>query len=148
MMYQIIFPKYNQTIKKSSQNDHVLKILPLGNSITFDNRKNDNRVVEDKIGYRYPLYNLLNSNGFNFEFVGSEHSGSNFFAPEVENDANAGFPGITTKQLRDLILTGRRLQPQNNIDQQITPGPYLEYFPADIIFIHTGTNRNEVPLKG
>ena len=92
-----------QLKKSSAINNQTLKILPLGNSITFDNRKNDTRVVEDKIGYRYPLYNLLNSNGFNFQFVGSEHSGSNFFAPDVENDANAGFPGITTKQLRDSL---------------------------------------------
>lgn len=122
---------------------NTIRIMPLGNSITFDNRQNDNRAVEDKIGYRFPLYNLLKQNGYTFEFVGSQHSGSNFFHPETEYDANAGFPGIRDDQLYTLLRTGRRYQPQNNIDQTITTGRYLNTYPADIILLHIGTNGNE-----
>ncbi|MBK8944251.1 MAG: T9SS type A sorting domain-containing protein [Ignavibacteriae bacterium] len=121
-----------------------VRILPLGNSITFDNRSKDTRVVEDKIGYRFPLFNLLHNKGYSFEFIGSEHAGSNFFS----NDENAGFPGIRSSELANLLITGRRYQPFYSIDQQITPGPYLETYNPNIILIHIGTNNNDNPVDG
>ncbi|MBK7105276.1 MAG: T9SS type A sorting domain-containing protein [Ignavibacteriae bacterium] len=121
-----------------------VRILPLGNSITFDNRKDDTRVVEDKIGYRFPLFNLLQNKGYSFEFIGSEHAGFNFFS----NDENAGFPGIRSSELANLLITGRRYQPFYSIDQQITSGPYLETYNPNIILIHSGTNNNDNPVDG
>ena len=129
----------------NSKEVNTIRIMPLGNSITFDNRKNDTRLVEDKIGYRYPLYNFLNSAGYKFSFIGSEHSGSNFFSPATEFDRNAGFPGLKDDQLATLLKTGRRYQPQNSIDQIITPGRYLNTYPTDIILLHIGTNGNDLP---
>ncbi|PID59208.1 MAG: hypothetical protein CR986_06945 [Ignavibacteriae bacterium] len=134
-------------LRKADNNNQVntIRIMPLGNSITFDNRMNDTRVVEDKIGYRYPLYNLLRDSGYTFSFVGSEHAGSNFFSPNLEFDKNAGFPGIKDNELYKLLKTGRRYQPNYGIDQIITNGRYLNTYPADIILLHIGTNGNNLP---
>jgi hypothetical protein len=96
-----------------------LKIMPLGNSITFDTYGGDPRDVGDKIGYRYKLYLLLNQAGYNFNLVGSEEAGWNYF-----NDyENAGFPGWRNNQLADLMETG-----------------YFYNYPVDIILLHIGTN--------
>lgn len=122
---------------------NTIRIMPLGNSITFDNRADDARLVEDKIGYRYPLYNLLNEAGYNFEFIGSEHAGSNFFYPNVDYDRNAGFPGIRDDQLFTLLSTGVRSQPNRGINVTLTNGPYLDTYSPDIILLHIGTNGND-----
>ncbi|MCB9207152.1 MAG: T9SS type A sorting domain-containing protein [Ignavibacteriales bacterium] len=116
-----------------------LSIMPLGNSITFDSRVSENRSDGNKIGYRYPLYNLLNNLGINFDFIGSEHSGGNYIPTGY--DDNAGFPGIKDSELANLLKTGWRVQlPAYN--QQITNGPYLETYTPDIILLHIGTNGN------
>jgi len=121
-------------------------ILPLGNSITYDNRASyngtspDSRQVGDRTGYRLPLYDLLTNAGYDFDFTGSEHAGGNFLPAGF--DDNAGFPGISDDQLAVLLKTGRRFQPWHEIDEQITPGPYLDIYPADIILLHIGTNGN------
>ena len=119
----------------------TLRIMPLGNSITYDNRVNDTRPVEDKFGYRLYLYNHLTNYNYNFDFVGSEHAGSNYLPSGY--DDNAGFPGIKDNELYVLLKTGRRYQPAKGIDEQITNGPYLDYYPADIILLHIGTNGND-----
>lgn len=103
---------------------HVLaqvKILPLGNSITYDNHSNDTRPVEDRIAYRFKLYQLLISAGFKFDYVGSEKAGGNFLPPGFED--NGGFPGITNKQMLDKLKTG-----------------YLISYNPDIILLEIGTN--------
>lgn len=142
--YSSISFSLNKNYSQQNLEGNNFKILPLGNSITFDNRRNDFRVVEDKIGYRYPLYNLLKQNGYNFEFIGSEHAGSNFFSPEVEYDANAGFPGIRDDQLFTLLSTGIRIQPFYGINDTITEGAYLNTYQPDIILLHIGTNGNDL----
>jgi hypothetical protein len=96
-----------------------LKIMPLGNSITFDTYTGDPRDDADKIGYRYKLYQLLNQAEYYFDFVGSEEAGSNYF----NDDENAGFPGWRDNQLADLI-----------------EGGYLNTYPAELILLHIGTN--------
>ncbi|OHB65628.1 MAG: hypothetical protein A2Y76_15240 [Planctomycetes bacterium RBG_13_60_9] len=112
----------------------VVRIMPLGDSITYDNCRGDNRPIGDRISYRYTLHNLLKAAGYAFDFVGSENSGSNYLSAEM--DDNAGFPGITDAQLAVLIATGY----SQRSNRQITPGPYLETYPADIILLHIGTN--------
>lgn len=141
----IVVKNLNFDFKKKSQilNGTPLKILPLGNSITFDNRFNDTRSVEDKIGYRWPLYNLLTNAGYIFDFIGSEYAGNNFLPPGY--DANAGFPGITDDQIYHLLQSGELIMPQFNIDTIITDGPYLYTYSPDIILLHIGTNQNEKP---
>ncbi|NJK94491.1 MAG: hypothetical protein HC905_05785, partial [Bacteroidales bacterium] len=110
-----------------------VKIMPLGNSITFDNNINDTRPVGDKIAYRYHLYNLLNHAGYTFDFTGSESAGFNYF-PDTEN---AGFPGIMASQIPQLLNTG--FNSKDNVQE--TPGPYLDFYQPDIILLHIGTNN-------
>lgn len=135
----------NQNIlnKNSYNTSNVLKILPLGNSITFDHRSNDTRIVEDKIGYRFPLYNMLKDSNYIFDFIGSEHAGSNFFLPEIGFNDNAGFPGIKGDELYNLLKTGVLNMPFYTILDTITDGPYLESYQPDIILLHIGTNGND-----
>ncbi|MFZ1289723.1 MAG: LamG-like jellyroll fold domain-containing protein [Melioribacteraceae bacterium] len=130
--------KASNQIYKVNEFDKLL-IMPLGNSITYDFRINDIRAIEDKFGYRFPLYNLLKNTTLNFDFIGSEHAGSNFL-PQGFDD-NAGFPGIKDNQLANLLETGWRVQPPDN-NYQITSGPYLETYLPDVILLHIGTNGN------
>jgi hypothetical protein len=118
-----------------------VKILPMGNSITFDDNVADDsnpRPIGDRISYRYHLYELLTQAGIVIDFVGSENAGNNYFHNE-ELDDLAGFPGIRDDQLATLISTG--YNPMQMVYE--TPIPninYLLYFPADIILLHIGTN--------
>jgi len=120
----------------------MVRIMPLGDSITFDNRRNDMRPVGVRIAYRYDLYRLLDSAGYACDFVGSENAGERYLGPEL--DDNAGFPGIKAGQLARLIKTGY----SERSSAQITPGPYLETHPADIILLHIGTNGLEPSPDG
>lgn len=112
----------------------------MGNSITYDENSYDEephiRPVGDRISYRYKLYQLIKEAGYSFDFVGSEDAGNNYFQNE-ELDDNAGFPGIDKEQLAYLMRYGKNLR----TGIQITPGPYLLTYPADIILLHIGTNN-------
>ena len=111
----------------------VIRIMPLGDSITYDNRRKDMRPVGVRIAYRRTLHDLLKSAGYAFDFVGSENAGERYLGAEM--DDNAGFPGISDDQLAVLIGTGFA----GHKSIQVTPGPYLETYPADIILLHIGT---------
>ena len=115
----------------------VTRIMPLGDSITYDNRRKDMRPTGVRIAYRRALHDLLISAGYAFNFVGSEDGGDRYLGAEM--DDNAGFPGITDDQLAVLISTGFA----GHTSRQVTPGPYLEACPADIILLHIGTNHVE-----
>ena len=79
-----------------------LKILPLGNSLTYDDNSIPGRQIGEKRGYRYRLYQLLTGEGYTFDYVGSEQSGG-WYLPESPIDSlnytdNAGMSGTTTTQ--------------------------------------------------
>jgi len=114
----------------------TVKVMPMGNSITYDSYSGDSRPNGEKIAYRYKLYQLLTAAGYNFDFVGSENAGNNYLSDEM--DDNAGFPGITDDQLANLINTGYNAY--NSTWVTPTHEPYLVYFPTDIILLHIGTN--------
>lgn len=99
-----------------------VRILPLGNSITYDQIYNDTRPVGDKISYRYRLYQLLNSAGIAFSYVGTQSSGGNFLPQNYTN--NGGFSGITNKQMLAKLRSG-----------------YLNNLNPDIILLEIGTNK-------
>jgi hypothetical protein len=116
----------------------AVRILPIGNSITFDFNSADQispRPDGDRISYRYKLYQLLTAAGYNFDYVGSENAGNNYFHNEEMDDC-AGLPNITDDQVAYLINTGYN----GAAHQYEAPGPYLLYYPADIILLHIGTN--------
>ncbi|UCH82622.1 MAG: hypothetical protein JSW50_09030, partial [Candidatus Latescibacterota bacterium] len=96
----------------------VVRIMPLGNSITYDNHSGDIRPPEERISYRYPLWQLMTNAGYDFDFVGTLSAGGTFF-PEPEND---GRPGWTDAQIADSVYT------------------FLQRNPADVVLLHIGTN--------
>jgi putative Ig domain-containing protein/type IX secretion system substrate protein/Big-like domain-containing protein len=117
----------------------AIRILPMGNSITFDFNSGDITNPRDdgvRISYRYKLYQMLKAEGFDFDYVGSEDAGNNYFQ-NSDYDDNGGFPGVETWELASLIQTGYN----GYSHQYVSPGPYLSYYPADIILLHIGTNN-------
>ena len=111
----------------------IYRILPLGNSITYDNRIGDTRPIGERTSYRYKLGKLLQEDGYRIDFLGSKYSGYDLFT-----DANnGGVPGIRTGEVFTMLSTG--YNPHNRIQE--TPGAYLETYAADIILLHIGTNN-------
>ena len=94
------------------------KIMPLGDSITWDDRSNDTRTDGERIAYRYRLWQLLTEAGYDFDFVGSQSTGFDIF-PDAENE---GHPGWTDDQIAASVYG------------------FLERNPAEIILLHIGTN--------
>ncbi len=121
-----------------SQPDTV-RVMPLGNSITQgiwctnENIFDDCTEIDtaDAVGYRLNLYDSLTNQGYVVDFVGSESSGSNF----LTDTDHAGFPGINDDNLADLMETGF-----SDHTGSVTSGPYMDSYPADIVFLHIGTN--------
>lgn len=115
-----------------------LKILPLGNSVTRGSMCLNGDIntcvrLEDpqSVGYRQRLYNLLNNSGYTIDFVGSQQYGTAL----MSDPDNAGFSGIRSDKLADIMQTGT-----SSYTGQVAPGAYLNYYPADIVLLHIGTN--------
>ena len=127
------------TISILNGSGKIYRILPSGNSITYDNYIGDTRPTGERTGYRYKLWEFLRQDGYRTDFVGNRYAGENYF-PDANN---AGFPGITKGQLARMMISG--INPANRPE---TPGPYLESYPADIILLHIGTNQvNESTIE-
>ena len=109
-----------------------IKILPIGNSITFDSFGAEFRFAQNKISYRAFLWDSLRSNNYKIDFIGHKLGGYYQF-PDPENN---GVPSIRDDQMYNLLATG--LDPVNNI--QITPGNYLDVYTPNVIILHIGTN--------
>ncbi len=99
--------------EESSQRTR-LKIMPLGDSITFGS---PNPAYG---GYRRLLGKLLTNDGYVFDFVGSRRSGDGV-VPDPDNE---GHPGWTIQQIKE----------------GIDSSGWLESYQPDIILLHLGTN--------
>jgi lysophospholipase L1-like esterase len=108
-----------------------IRILLLGDSIT--DGEGLLQPDSEMTGYRQQLWQLLKSNGYNVNFVGSDSLG--YCAKPKFDPDNGGFGGYSSKQLLHLLESG-----YGSNGQVITPGPYLNYYPADVILLHIGTN--------
>ena len=117
--------------------DSPVKIMPLGDSITYDNHTGETRPVGERTAYRWPLWIWLNNGNYWVDFIGSEQAGQDM-VPSFDPD-NAGFPGVTDDQMAILLDTGINQYPEP--DETITNGPYLASYPTDIILLHIGTNE-------
>jgi len=91
-----------------------ISIMPLGDSITLGIGPSD--LPENLNGYRRDLWNILNSSGYDVDFVGSSSNGT-----FVENQ-HEGHPGWRDDQIADSIYA------------------FLNDNPANIILLHIGTN--------
>lgn len=124
--------------------DSRVRIMPLGDSLTFDNYKDDTRPNGERTGYRWPLYTWLENYAFWVDFVGSENAGYTV-TPSFDTQ-NAGFPGLNDEELARLMLDG-----YNERDEryEIFPsGLYLNAHPADVVLLHIGTNDLEEGTTG
>lgn len=102
-----------------SQYDDPVKIMPLGDSITYDDYSGDIRPTSERVAYRLPLWTFLDSEMYWFDFVGGLVAGEgfSFFDPD-----NEGHPGFTDAQVASAVYG------------------YLSNNPADLILLHIGTN--------
>ena len=111
-----------------------VRIMPLGDSITRDSFGDNPRPDSILTGYRQLLWQLLQSQNYPVDFIGSDSSGYGVI-PKFDPN-NAGFGGYSTKQLLNLLKTGYDVS-----GNQVTQGPYFNYYKADIILLHIGTNE-------
>ena len=109
-----------------------IKILPVGNSITFDSFRAEFRFPQDKISYRFRLWDLLRTNNYNTDFIGHKLGGYSKF-PYPESN---GIPGIKDNEMYILLSSG--LDPLSGI--YVSSGNYLETYTPDIVLLHIGTN--------
>ncbi|MGB9714790.1 MAG: GDSL-type esterase/lipase family protein, partial [Thermodesulfovibrionales bacterium] len=107
--------------------DFPVRIMPLGDSITYGYGSSGTDLNEFITGYRQPLYISLVNAGYYIDFVGSLHTGQSAI-PVFDYD-HEGHPGWGAKRER---LYGGGI------------APYIQSFlsknPADIILLHIGTN--------
>ena len=99
----------------------TIRIMPCGDSITYDNYSGDSRPEGERISYRYPLWQLLTNAGANFEFVGGVYAGYDII-PDPQDAHNEGWPGWRDDQVAGAIYG------------------WLVANPADIVLLHIGTN--------
>jgi hypothetical protein len=98
----------------------TVRIMPLGDSITYDNRVGDPRPVGLRVAYRQYLWLMLQDGSFNIDFVGSVIAGQDA-VPPFDTD-NEGHPGWTAGQTATNIYN------------------FLVNHPADVVLLHLGTN--------
>ena len=98
-----------------------VKIMPLGDSITWDWHYGDLRTDAERSGYRNYLWDKLKNEGYNVDFVGSRNNGGAVI-PSFDGN-NEGYTGYKSEQIADIVYS---LLVKN------TP---------DIILLHIGTNN-------
>jgi lysophospholipase L1-like esterase len=104
----------------SEKRTKTVKIMPLGDSITWDWYYDDPRLDAQRSGYRSHLWYKLNATGYKADFVGSRSNGG-AVVPRYDGD-NEGYTGWTSYQISDHIYH------------------WLELNPPDIVLLHIGTN--------
>ena len=116
----------------TSLSAEIVRIMPLGDSITYDDTLADHegtpRPSSKRAGYRSHLYYQLTDAGYSFDFVGSRVAGE-AVVPAFDPH-NEGHPGWTSYEIG------------NNIYR------YLSQNPADIVLLHIGTNDNDTSVAG
>ena len=98
----------------------TVRIMPLGNSITYGRYTIETRPEGLIGGYRQPLWLKLEETGFKVNFVGGQSTGYNL-VPAFDAD-HEGWPGWRDDQIADSVYS------------------WLTQYPADIVLLHIGTN--------
>jgi len=100
----------------------AIRIMPLGDSIT----QGEGSGIADEdyqVAYRKSLWDLLNDDGYDVDFVGSQDTGSAVF----DDSQHEGLGGRRADEIRDNIYN------------------WLVTNPADIILLHIG--RNDITIQ-
>lgn len=101
-----------------------VRIMPTGDSITWDTYSNNPRPYSLSTGYRQPLWHLLNDAGYYVDFVGTRIAGE-AAAPAFDPD-NEAYPGWRDDEIAAIIY-----------NRLVANTP-------DIVLLHIGTNNLNV----
>jgi len=107
------------------------QIMPLGDSITYDNNSADignPRPKNIRTAYRSHLWYMLQEAGIPTDFVGSQVAGQ-AITPAFDAD-NEGHPGWTSYDISSSVYQ------------------FLSANPADTVLLHIGTNDHESSIDG
>jgi lysophospholipase L1-like esterase len=116
--------EYRQVIDSNQQPD-TIKIMPVGNSITAGEHYKF-PPLEERTGYRKPLYEMLIGAGYNVDFVGSQKHGIRSINHEDWYDWNCeAYPGWKIPDIASKLDTA------------------LTSYQPDILLIHVGTNGKD-----
>jgi len=120
------------TLGFSSLHAKLVRIMPLGDSITYDDRHSDHegksRPASKRSGYRNYLYYKLIDAKYPVKFVGSRVAGQSI-VPKFDPH-NEGHPGWTSYEIGNKVYR------------------YLSKNPANIVLLHIGTNDHDVSVAG
>jgi acyl-CoA thioesterase I len=117
------------TILASAQAGDTNKIIPVGNSIAAGEHYKF-PVLEERTGYRKPLYEMLIKAGYNIDFVGSQKHGIRPKKDKDWYDWNCeAYPGW---KISDIA---------NKLDTALT------VYQPDILLVHVGTNGKDWDKK-
>ncbi|MFI1773674.1 SGNH/GDSL hydrolase family protein [Thalassobellus citreus] len=112
-----------------SNRKDVIKIMPIGNSITAGEHYKF-PALEERTGYRKELYEMLIKDGYNVDFVGSQNHGIRPKESKNWYDWNCeAYPGWKIP----------------DISKQIEIA--LPVYKPDILLVHVGTNGSDWNLK-
>jgi hypothetical protein len=106
-----------------AEDNNSIRIMPLGDSITYDNRLSDiddPRPTSVRTGYRSHLWYMLQNAGMNVDFVGSRSAGEKV-TPPFDPD-NEGHPGWKSFDIAENTYG------------------YMAQHQPDIVLLHIGTN--------
>ena len=130
--FKLILPFACFLLSLTPLNAELIRIMPLGDSITYDDRLSDHegagRPASIRTGYRSHLHYKLTDAAYPVDFVGSRVAGNAVIPPFDPH--NEGHPGWTSYEIG------------NNVYR------FLSQNPADIVLLHIGTNDNDVSVAG
>lgn len=130
--FKLILPFACLLLSLTPLNAELVRIMPLGDSITYDDRLSDHegtpRPSSVRTGYRSHLHYQLTAAAYPVDFVGSRVAGNAVIPPFDPH--NEGHPGWTSYEIG------------NNVYR------FLSQNPADIVLLHIGTNDNDTSVAG
>ena len=110
----------------------TLRILPLGDSLTYDNNHQDIEVkprpISKRYAYRGPLWSMLKNAKIDFDFVGTKQAGQDY--AEGFDPDNDGYPGETSFEIAERTY---------NIMEATQP---------DVVLLDVGANDHGAKMEG
>jgi len=119
------------TLLGASDSNTTIKIMPLGDSITYDNSiadLTDPRPISRRTAYRSHLWYMLRDAGYGADFVGSRSAGW-AVTPPFDPD-NEGHPGWHSDDIAEKTYD------------------YMTHSTPDIVLLHIGTNDKQTSIAG
>ena len=115
----------------AAESNTTIKIMPLGDSITYDNRVSDlvdPRPTSIRTAYRNYLWYMLNDAAYPADFVGSRSAGQ-AVTPPFDTD-NEGHPGWSSYDIAEKVYS------------------YMINSTPNIVLLHIGTNDHQTSIAG